>query len=71
MTSWAIAVRRPSASAPSRILCTVGVRYPTPENICWRVSANFTGRPSTICAASAARMVLACGRPLDPNPPPT
>src|SRR3954469_5540004 len=48
----------------------VGVRYPTMANICWRVSASRTARPGTARAAIAASTTLACGVPLDPNPPP-
>jgi hypothetical protein len=38
-------------------------------NICWRVSATFTGAP-TAFAASAAATGTARGTNFDPNPPP-
>ena len=68
----AMAASRPSRSAaePDPLdgrAC--GSRRAT--NICWRVSASFTGRPGSACAAMAARTTLACGVPLEPNPPPT
>ena len=62
----AIAVIRPSASAPRRMRWIVGVRWPTRENICWRVSANMTGRPHHR-AAIAASISLRCGKAFDPN----
>jgi hypothetical protein len=40
------------------------------EYICWRLTAIFAGRP-TIRAATAARMTVGRGVPLDPKPPPT
>src|SRR5690625_285234 len=39
--------------------------------MCWRVTAYFTARPGTTWAASAASIMSAWGRPLDPKPPPT
>ena len=45
-------------------------RCPTSENICWRVSISFTGRP-TARAAIAASTTCDHGVPLQPKPPPT
>ncbi len=69
--SCATAVRRPSASAPSRTRWTVAVRYPAPANDCRRGIANFTARPGTARAASATSTWCALGRTLLPNAPPT
>src|SRR5690625_3804896 len=46
-------------------------RGPVAGNMCWRVTAYFTARPGTTWAASAASIMSAWGRPLDPKPPPT
>ena len=45
-------------------------RWPTSENIWWRVSTSFTGRPSTRAAITATGT---CDQavPLHPKPPPT
>ena len=69
-TSWLIAVSRPSASAPSRSRWMVGVRCPTRENICCRVSSSFTGRPGD-AARPSRRASLGCGNAFDPKAPPT
>ena len=55
--------RRAGAAAPCR------GRWPTPVNICGRVSTSLTGRPTTR-AASAVRSTCCQARSPAPNPPP-
>ena len=64
------AVSLPSLVAAAVTLCRVRGRPPTMPNICGRVSAIFTGRPSCF-AASAAISTCDQAEPLQPNPPPT
>ena len=61
----------PSAWAPIRRCWEVAGRYPVSANMCWRVTACFTARPGTACAAIAVSIMSAWGRPLEPKPPPT
>ena len=66
--SWSMATRSPSRVAPSRILCTVRGRCPTPVNISGRVRVTLTGRPATR-AASAASTTCCHARNPAPKPP--
>jgi hypothetical protein len=62
---------RPSALAPSRTRCHVGVRWVVPVKECWRVSANLTAWPGAAWAASSAATWCGRGTTFAPNPPPT
>ena len=63
------AVSVPSRAAPSVTCCTVCGRPPTGPNICRRVRASFTGRP-TSRDAIAASMTCDQAEPFPPNAPP-
>jgi hypothetical protein len=60
---------RPSLSAPSWTRCSCSSRWPVPVNICSRVSASLTGRPTWRAAIAAS---VGCGQiiALAPKAPP-
>ncbi len=70
MTSWIIAVSRPSSSAPSATRCRVSGRKPIAVESWRRVSSRRTGRPARR-AASAASVTCGQVRSAEPNAPPT
>src|SRR5919198_3139702 len=65
-----MAVSSSARVAPSLTCWTVLGRWPTPVNICGRVSTSLTGR-STVRAASAVKTTCGQARSPAPNPPPT
>ena len=66
---WSSAVSLPAASAPSRIVCRVGPRWPMGPYIWVRVGTSFTGRPTSLAAMQASTCGPA-GTPFEPKPPP-
>ena len=70
MLCWLSAVISPSFVPPALTRILVWGRPPTGPNICGRVKASFTGRP-TCFAASALMSTCDHAEPLQPNAPPT
>src|SRR5436189_76628 len=63
---WRNAVRWPSRLAPSTTCCCCSSRWPQELNICSRLKASLTGRPTWRAASVTWGQIIA----LQPKPPP-